>query len=136
VETAFVLSAVMLFMIGIFEYARFVYLNQVMFNAAREGSRYAVVHTGDGTTLAQVQAYVTQQMAGRDSELANFTITVQNVTPDTGQPVPNTNWNDSPTGGCILVRVEGDYAPMLPAFLQTKTSMHLTATSMMSSEAN
>ena len=37
VETAFVLSLCILFLLGIFEYGRFVFLRHVLTNAAREG---------------------------------------------------------------------------------------------------
>jgi Flp pilus assembly protein TadG len=136
VETAFVLSVVLLFMFGIFEYARFVYLNQVMTAAAREGARYAITHTGDGTTVAQVQAYTTQQMAGRDSELAGYTVTVNNLDPNTLQPVPNANWSDAGFHNYIQVQITGTYSPMLPTFLQLPASIPLTATAILNSEAN
>src|SRR5262249_61799959 len=102
----------------------------------REGARFAAAHTGDGTTLQNVKDLVTTEMAGRDSELANFQITVANVNPDTGTAIAGTQWNDAPFGGTIMVKAEGDYAPMLPTFLKEQTSLHLTATAMISSEAN
>jgi Flp pilus assembly protein TadG len=136
VEAAFVISLVLLFMFGIFEYCRFIFLVQVCENAAREGARFAVARTADGTTLADVQNFTTYKMSGRDSELAGYTVTVQNVNPATGNPIPNANWNDAPFGGAIMVRVSGTYSPMLPSFLQTQTSIQINSTSMMTSEAN
>lgn len=136
VETTFVLALALLFLFGLFEYGRYMFLRQTMENAAREGARFAVARTGDGTTLQDVEDYIKQRMAGRDKDLANYTVTVENVYPSTGQAVPNSQWNDAPFGGAILVRVEGDYAPFLPSFLHTATSFHVQATSMMASEAN
>jgi Flp pilus assembly protein TadG len=136
VETAFILAIALLMLFGLFEYCRFVYLNQIMNNAARDGARFAVVHTGDGTTLAQVEADVTSCMAGLDQTVDNFTISVQNVTPSTGQPVAGTTWNDAPFGGAIKVTVSCNYHPMMPTFLQTVGTIPLTATAMMTSEAN
>ena len=75
-------------------------------------------------------------MEGRQSDLSGYAVTVQNVDPSTGNAIPNTNWNDAPFGGAILVRVSGTYVPMLPSFLHTQTSIPIRATSMMSSEAN
>jgi Flp pilus assembly protein TadG len=137
VETAFVISIALLFLFGIFEYCRFIFLLQVCENAAREGARYAVSRTGDGVTDATaIQNYVTDRMEGRQSDLSGFAVTVDNVDPSTGNAIPNTNWNDAPFGGAIMVRVSGTYVPMLPSFLHTQTSIPIRATSMMSSEAN
>lgn len=136
VEAAFVISIALLFLFGIFEYCRFVFLLQVCENAAREGARYAVVRTADGTTATDVTNYVTSRMSGRQNDLAGYTVTVQNVDPATGNVVPSSAWNDAPFGGAIMVRVSGTYYPMLPTFLKTQTSIQIRATAMMSSEAN
>jgi Flp pilus assembly protein TadG len=136
VEAGLVLSVTLLMLFGIFEYCRFVLLVQVMENAARDGARYAVARTGDGTTLTDVQNYVTDRMAGRDAEVAGCTIDVQNVYPDTGLPVPGTVWSDAPFGGAIMVKISGTYSPMLPTFLKAQTSIPVKAASMMTSEAN
>ena len=136
VETAFVISIALLFLFGIFEYCRFVFLLQVCENAAREGARYAVARTADGTTATDVQNYVTDRMAGRQNDLSGYAVTVQNVDPTTGNAIASSNWNDAPFGGAIMVRVSGTYSPMLPTFLKTQTSIPIRATAMMSSEAN
>ena len=44
VETALVLPIALLFILGIFEYGRYLMTMQLMNNAAREGVRYAVTH--------------------------------------------------------------------------------------------
>jgi Flp pilus assembly protein TadG len=137
VETALVLSITLLLLFGIYEYCRFIFLVQVLENAAREGARFAVARTADGTTLDDVQNFVRAKMGGRLPELGpGYTITVENVDPNTGDPVPNTQWNDAPFGGAIRVRITGTYTPMLPNFLHTLSSFTVRATSMMSSEAN
>jgi Flp pilus assembly protein TadG len=136
-EAALVLPLVLVFLFAIFEYCRFIFLVEVAENAAREGARYAVARTGDGTAKADVQAYVTDRMAGRQNELTGFTVDVLAVDPATGLQDPNApNWNDAPFGGAILVRVSGTYTPMLPGFLGTATSVSVNCTSMMTSEAN
>jgi Flp pilus assembly protein TadG len=136
VESAFVILILLFFLFGIFEYCRFIFLLQVCENAAREGARFAVARTADGTTLADVQNFVNSKMSGRQGELTGYTVEVLNVYPDTGLAVPSTAWNDAPFGGAILVRVRGTYTPMLPSFLKTRTSIQVRATSMMTSEAN
>lgn len=136
VEAALVISMVMLFLLGVFEYCRFIFLLQIAENAAIEGARYAASRTADGTTTADVQAFVNGRMCGRQNDLSGYTVTVQNVDPSTGNAIPNTTWTDAPFGGAIMVRVSGTYSPMLPTFLKTQTSIPIRATAMMSSEAN
>lgn len=137
VEAAFILPFLLLLLFGAFEYCRFIFLLQVAENAAREGARFAVARTADGTTAADVKNYVTQQMAGREAELGpDYLVEVYNADPLTGSPVPSTSWNDAPFGGAILVRVSGTYTPLLPDFLRTRASINVRATAMMSSEAN
>ena len=51
VQAAIVLPVMLLFLFGILEYSRYVMLLQVMTNAAREGCRYAVMHT-DPVTIS------------------------------------------------------------------------------------
>src|SRR5262245_47260987 len=137
VEAALVLPLMLLLLFGAFEYCRFFFLVQVTENAAREGARFAVARTADGTTLQNVKDFITDRMAGRESELgSSYEIEVENVNPDTGSAVPGTAWNDAPFGGAILVRVSGTYTPMLPGFLHAQTSIPIRATAMMTSEAN
>lgn len=136
VEAAFVLPVLVLFLFGIFEYCRFIFLLQVTENAAREGARFAVARTADGTTEQDVKDYVTSRMVGRENELAGYTVTVENVYPDTGQTVPGTQWNDAPFGGAIKVRITGTYTFILPELLSLPTNLPVRAVSMMSSEAN
>src|SRR3954462_12274617 len=94
VEAAFVISIMILFLFGIFEYCRFVFLLQVCENAARDGARYAVARTGDGTTITDVRNWVNTKMGGRQSEITGYTVDVFNVDPNTGTVVANANWND------------------------------------------
>jgi Flp pilus assembly protein TadG len=136
VETAVVLSAALLFLFGIFEYCRFIFLIQVCENAAREGARYAIAHTGDGTTDTDIRNFVTAKMVGRQIELTGYTVDVMAANPTTGTQVPGSNWNDAKFGEVILVRVNGTYNPMLPSFLKGPTSIQIRTTSMMTSEAN
>ena len=136
VETAVVLTCTMLLILGIFEYCRFIFLVQLLESAARDGARYAVARTGDGTTLADVQGHVRAKMAGRDADLVGYAVTVENVTPSTGAAIPNTAWNDAPFGGAIKVQVTGTYRPMMPTFLKMNATVPVKAAAMMTSEAN
>ncbi len=136
VEFAFVASILVLLLFGIIEYARFVFLLQVAENAAREGARYAVVHTGDGTTQQQVIDKVNERMASRNKELTGYQVEVINVDPDTGAQVPNTAWNQSAFGSAIAVRITGNYKPILPGLIGTASSLPVRIQATMSSEAN
>src|SRR5204863_5230160 len=105
VETAAVISVALLFIFGIVEYARLVYFFHVADNAAREGARYAVVHTGDGTSTAQVQAVVTAAMSGQQASLnsGTFVVSVYSADPSTGTAIANASWTDAPFSGAIGV---------------------------------
>src|SRR5262245_20504797 len=87
VESALVLSTALLFLFGIFEYCRYLFVRQVAENAVREGARYAVVHTYDATT-AQVQDVVHDYLAGQGAQLQGYSktssIKVHQTDPDTG----------------------------------------------------
>ena len=136
VEFAFIAIVMVLFMFGIFEYARFVFFLQVVNNAAREGARFAVVHTGDGKTTQDVIDVVNDRMAGRSKELSGYTVTVNNVNPATGAIIANSTWTDSGFGNAINVRITGTYTPILPSFLRTAASINVDVSAMMSSETN
>ncbi len=136
VETALVISIALLFLFGIVEYARLLFFLHVADNAVREGARYAVVHTGDGTTTAQVQSVVTNAMNGQQSALTGYTVNVFYADPATGQAMPGA-WTDAPFGGAIAVQVTGTYQFVLPSFLGfAGPNMAMKIQSLMSSEAN
>jgi Flp pilus assembly protein TadG len=139
VETAAVVSVALLFLFGIIEYARMVYFFHVADNAAREGARYALVHTGDGTTTAQVQAVVTAAMSGQQASLKSgtFAVNVFNADPTTGAQLTGTNWVDSPFTGAIVVQVTGTYSFLLPSFLRfAGPTLPVNVQAMMASETN
>jgi Flp pilus assembly protein TadG len=139
VETAAVISVALLFIFGILEYARLLYFYHVADNAAREGARYAVVHTGDGTSTAQVQAVVTAAMSGQQSSLnsGTFAISVYNADPSTGNAIASTAWSDAPFTGAVGVEVTGTYKFVLPTFLRfAGPTIPIKVRSLMTSEAN
>src|SRR5262245_22303160 len=71
VETAFVLSIFLLVILGICEYGRFLMTLELLKHAAREGARYASVHTNDATT-ADVQNRVDQALGGQGGQLQGY----------------------------------------------------------------
>jgi Flp pilus assembly protein TadG len=157
VEAAFVLCLALLFLFAIMEYARYLMVLDVANNAAREGARYAVVSTGNGTTSSQVVSVVTSKMAGVDSQIQGYTVSVFAVDPTgiyttssntynyppTLQKLSGSNWNDAQFGGGIAVQIKGTYQPIFTAIpFMTKfnipilSSTPVTATAVMGSEAN
>ena len=85
------------------------------------------------TATSQIIATVNDFLAGQP--IGNLNIQVYQADPETGENVGS--WDRTPYGGAIAVRVDGDYAPVVAAGLGIVTdSIHLSAVSMMRSEAN
>ncbi len=136
VEMAVVLVVFLTLFMGIIEYGRYYFLVQVANNAVREGARYAVVHTGDGTTSTQVSTVVTSKMNGTQNMLSGYTVSVQNVNTSTGVAIANSNWNDAQFGGAIMVKITGNYTPTVPVLLFLPSSFVFQAATIMNSEGN
>src|SRR5947209_17897848 len=103
VETAIVISVCLLFLFGIVEYGRFLMIQHLINNAAREGARKAVASTNTATptTTADIQNTVTTALAGQ--YLSNVTISVYKADPTSGA---NTGvWTDAAFGDGIAVQV-------------------------------
>ena len=136
VEMAVVLVVFLTMFMGIIEYGRYYFLVQVANNAVREGARYAVVHTGDGTTSTQVSTVVTTKMNSTQNMLSGYTVSVQNVNTSTGATIANSNWNDAQFGGAIMVKITGNYTPTVPVLLFLPSSFAFQAATIMNSEGN
>jgi Flp pilus assembly protein TadG len=155
VEMTFVIIVALMFLFGIMEYGRYLMVLHIADNAAREGARFAVVHTGDGTQQSDVIAVVTSRMSGVDSNIQGYTVNVFAVKesgvynssgpiyPPTvasiSQPPSTTDattWNSALYGNGIAVQITGTYQPILPSFLLLNASLPVNVTSMMNSEAN
>jgi Flp pilus assembly protein TadG len=135
VETAVVLSVLLLILLGIFEYGRIVMLRQLMDNAVREGARLAIVGTAaqPPITAQDIADTVNGCLAGQS--LQNVSIQVYQADPVTGANIGS--WELTPYGGAIAVRMDVDYAPILPTTLGiVPNPLHFSAQSMMLSEAN
>jgi Flp pilus assembly protein TadG len=150
VETAMVLSVALFLLFSVYEWGRYVMMQQLVENAAREGARFAAAHTADMTT-ADVQNQVTTYMCGLDGQLSGFSVSVTGVALRTG-PVYTagttfTDWTQaSPTDG-VVVTITGTYAPQLPSLQYlpgvllpdygwSTNSVTLQAQSVMYSEGN
>lgn len=76
IETAAVMIVFILILFGVVEYCRYIFLRQLVDNAAREGGRYAVVHSYDDTVEADTKAQILTKMNGMDKVVKNFTIQI------------------------------------------------------------
>lgn len=138
VEAAFVLGIVLLFMIGILEYARYLFFMHIATNATAAAARYAVAHTGDGTSMAQVQQTATDGMNSQQNMLGGtYTVDVFATQPGVSPPTPlgGTAWNDAVFGGGICVRVTGTYT-FLSTSLLGLNGIPINVSAVMTSEAN
>ncbi len=131
VETTIVLSLVLMLILGIYEYGRFVMARQVVQNAAREGARLAVVSTNT-LTETDIQNTVRNYLVGQDLSTAN--VTVYWADPNTGNNLGV--WTNAAFGQGIAVEVDTNYQPILPAFLKMSTTIPLRVKTVMYSEAN
>ncbi len=146
VEFSVVISIGLLFLFGIFEYSRYVFMLHLANNAAREAARYASVNTNTGETEEDIKNLVQQKMSGFHHVIKNYNVEVMNVDPDTGEEIMDvdpdsgeetaTSWKDSGFGDAIMVRITGEFSPVLPDFLFMGNSIPVQATAMASSEAN
>ena len=133
-ETAAVISVFFLLLFGIVEYCRFIFVQQLITAAAREGARYAVVNSTDTTLVSDTQSQVTQVMGGVDTKLNNFTVQLYQAN---SSGVNDGAATDAQFGAYMAVQIDCDYSPILPTFLLfNQTSYHMTAKCLMCSEAN
>jgi Flp pilus assembly protein TadG len=136
VETAAVVSVFMMVMFGVLEYCRFIFMRQIIDNAAREGARFAVVNTNDPTLDADTTAVIMTKMNNQDKQLQNFTITLGAADSNGNYYTPNQSMSTAPFGKYLAVTVSGNYTPITPAFLRMGKTIPITVKILMTSEAN
>jgi Flp pilus assembly protein TadG len=134
-EVAISISLLLTLLLGVMDYGRLTMTKNLMDNAAREGARLAVVSTsatGTSTTLttSQIQSYVTGFLAGQ--AVNNLNVQVYQADPTTGANIGA--WSTAGLGANIGVQVDLDFKAICP--LVIPGTIHLTAKSMMRSEAN
>jgi Flp pilus assembly protein TadG len=134
VELAFVVMFLVIIIFGIYEYSRLIFVQQMVYNAAREGARFAVVNTTDTTVIADTQAYVKIKMCGLDT-MANCNYKCQVYQADDN----GNNLGDPASalfGQYVAVQIDYDFQPVFPALLFWNNSIHVSSKTMMYSEAN
>jgi len=139
VETALVLPLMLMFLLGIMEFGRYVLCLQVVTNAAREGCRYAVTHTQPetlngvttGAATSDVTNVITNFLAGQ--HLSNASMNVYGLD---GQGNTLASWNSATPGQYVAVEVKGNFQLTVPALLSLPTSIPVLGQSVMVSEGN
>jgi Flp pilus assembly protein TadG len=130
VEMAAVLSVLVLFLFSVFEYGRYVMIENVLINAAREGCRYALVNCQSATVVSDTQAVVIQKMAGLDSQLTGFTVQAF-PTNNPSSSLSTTNPDDP-----ITVSATGTLRALFPALPFIPSSFSMTTATVMVCEGN
>ena len=130
-EMALVLNVCLMFLLGLFDFGRVMMMRQLVTNAAREGCRYAVVNTSTVTT-SQIQTYVTNYLCGQ--QIKSLSISVYQADPTTGANIGT--WSNAGLSNSIGVQVSGTISTMTPTFSLLPSSLPVTATCVMASEAN
>jgi Flp pilus assembly protein TadG len=136
VESAFVISAFIMFLFGIFEYGRFLMLKNVLDQAARTGARYAVVNTNTMSTT-NIQDIVDQSLGGMGNQFTSYA-KYTNITlfhADSSGNNIGTDWNNAKFGEGVGVTISGTYTPF-PSYLLSSVSFTVSTTTVMNSEAN
>jgi Flp pilus assembly protein TadG len=125
------------FIFGIFEYARFLMLRNLMDNAAREGARLAVVNTNTMTT-SNIQDAVDLRLGGMGNQIQSYNkysnISVFHAD-DSGNNI-GTDWTNAKFGEGVGVTISGNFQPILPSLLFMSSTIPVSSTAIMNSEAN
>jgi Flp pilus assembly protein TadG len=139
VQAALVLPLVFLFLLGIMEYCRYVMMLQIATNAAREGCRYAVMHTSavviNGTTYGNATSNVTTIV---NNVMGGQSLVGQAVSVYWSDGLGNNlgTWENAAAGDWITVKITGNFTSVIPTFLHLSGSIPITAESVMRSESN
>lgn len=137
-EAALVLPLCLLFILGIFEYARYVMFLQVFNNAAREGARYAVTHldpvTIDGTTYGNATSDVTTTI---NRFLAGQQLNSQQIQIYRANSLGNNlgTWTDAQPGESVCVLITGNFRLITPSMLYAPASLPVRAQAVMRVES-
>jgi Flp pilus assembly protein TadG len=130
VEVAVVISVALLFLFSIFEYGRYVFVENLLINAVRDGARYALVHCQDATVVSDTQAVVTAKMCGMNTQLSGLTITV--FPTNSPSSALNTTNPDDP----ITVQATGTFKALFPQMPYIPSSFTMKSASVMTCEGN
>lgn len=139
VEVALVVGALIMMLLGIMEYGRFIMVKQVVDNATREGAHLTISADGSDSTnysyqtTSSIQAAVKNAMGGVDALLGGLTIDVY-LADSSGNNIGS--WAAAQDGENIAVEVTGTYTPILPTFGFLPSTVTVHSKCVMRSEGN
>jgi Flp pilus assembly protein TadG len=136
VESAFVISAFIMLLFGLYEYGRFLMLKNVIDQAARTGARLAVVNTNTMSTTA-IQDAVDNALGGMGNQFvsyAKYTNITVNHYDSSGNNI-GTDWYNARFGESVGVTITGSYTPF-PSYILPAATFTVSSTAVMNSEAN
>jgi Flp pilus assembly protein TadG len=139
VESAFVLPIVLLLILGVMEYGRYLLCLQVVTNAAREGCRYAVTHTQPVTLAGSTTGNATSDVTNTVSrflvgqQLASQAVQVYQS--DT-QGNNTGTWNGATPGQFVCVQIGGNFQITVPKLLSFPSSVPVQVKTVMLCEGN
>lgn len=139
VEAAIVLPLVVLVVLGIMEYGRWLMTLHVFGNAARQGAAYAAKHTApivlDGATAGNATSDVTNIVS---KNLAGRALGSQAVSVYLSDSLGNNlgTWTNAQAGQYICVEISGDYQFTVPALFYLPASMSTSFKAVKRSEGN
>lgn len=139
VEAAIVLPLVLLFILGVMEYGRYLMTMHIFQNAAREGAAYAAKHTSPivigGVVYGNATSDVTNVVASR---LAGQQLVSQTVSVYRSDSVGNNlgTWTDAQAGQFVSVEISGTYQFAAPRLLKLPSSMSTRFKAVKRSEGN
>lgn len=138
-EAALVLPFLMMFLLGVMEYGRYVMMLHVLQNAAREGARYAIAHTEpvvvSGVTYGNATTDVTNVV---NNFLAGQSLNGQTVQVYLSDTAGNNigTWTNAEAGDLICVRISGNFNFIVPSLLRVSSSLGVQVRSVMRNEAS
>ena len=138
-ETAIVLPLCLLFILGVFEYGRYLMMVHLCTNAAREGCRYAVSHTQPVTVGGATQGNATADVTNVVSAyMAGQTLASQSVQVYMSDSLGNNlgAWTNAGAGQYVCVKITGNFVSAVPNFLYMSSSLPIQAQTVMSCEGN
>jgi len=139
VELALVLPLVLLFILGLMEYGRYLMTAQLFNHAAREAARYAVTHLQPVTIGSTTYGNSTTDVANVISSLTpSISLSGQTVQVFASDSVGNNigTWNNAQPGQSVTVQITGNYQVAVTTFLGLPGTIPMTVKSTMDAESN
>ncbi len=133
------MPVVLLMILGIMEYGRYVMTLQLFDNAAREGCRYAITHTSavtlGGTTYGGATSDVTNVVT---SFLAGQTLSSQSTQVYLSDSLGNNigTWTNASAGQSVCVRITGNYNVTVATLLGLPSTLPIVAQAVMDVESD